>query len=359
MRVLHVMEVSHGGVPTLVAEFAAAQAEAGLDVHVLAPTDSPATAGTRHDWTPRRGRPDTYPGAVAALHRTVGEVRPDVVHLHSFFPGLWGRLRRLPARVVYQPHSWAFSATSSRPVRAALGRWESLAAGRCDALVVNCEDERDEGRAHGVRAEMSVIGVPIDTDRYRPAEEREQHDEPAERPQRRAALVCLGRISRQKGQDLLAAAWERRPLPDTDLFLVGPGETDEVRALAATTYGGSLHAVGSTDDALGWWRRADLAVLPSRYEGQSVAMAEALSSGVPVVMTAVNGAREAVAPPGEPAAGAIVPVGDMDALLDACAALLAEPAGRREASRAARDRALRLFARQAVLARLQEVYDGA
>lgn len=357
MRVLHVMEVSHGGVPTLVAEFAAAQVEDGHEVHVLGPSAAPATAGTRHDWEPRRGRPDTYPRAIATLRRTVRDVRPDVVHLHSFFPGLWGRVRRLPdTRVIYQPHSWAFSTTSSRPVQAALGRWEALAARRCDALVVNCEDEADEGRAHGIRREMRVIGVPIDTDRYRPADVGPAPD--SETGDGRAALVCLGRISRQKGQDLLATAWERRPIADTDLFLVGPGDAAEVRTLAPTTYGDSLHAVGATDDALGWWHRADLAVLPSRYEGQSVAMAEALASGVPVVMTAVNGVREAVAPADGPPAGAVVPVEDMDAFLDACARLLSDPVARRAASLTARDRALRLFSRRAVLDRLQEVYAG-
>lgn len=352
MRILHVMEVSHGGVPTLVHEFASAQVGAGHEVHTLAPTQAAAGAGVTHRWNPRRGRPDTYPAAVSALRRTVADVRPDVVHLHSFFPGLWGRLRRLPApRVVYQPHSWAFATTGSAVAVRALAAWESRAARRCDAVVVNCADERAEGLRHGVPDPMHVIGVPIDTARFHPAEGRAGRD--------RAALVCLGRLSRQKGQDQLAAAWERRPIDGADLYLVGPGDPEPLAELAPVTFGRSLHAVGGTDDPLSWWWRADVAVLPSRYEGQSVSMAEALACGVPVVMTEVNGAREAIAPPGEDAAGAVVRLADMDALLDACARRVADPQLLRAESAAARRRAVDLFSLDSVLRRLGEVYGDA
>ena len=98
-------------------------------------------------------------------------------------------------------------------------------------------------------------------------------------------------------------------------MLVGPGEQEGLRSAAPTTFGDNLLHVGAQDDVHPFLSRASVSVLPSRYEGQSVAMAESLACGVPVVMTDVNGAREAVAPPGGDTAGAVVPVGDMGAVL--------------------------------------------
>jgi glycosyltransferase involved in cell wall biosynthesis len=92
MRVLHVAEVSHGGVISLVRDFAEAQAAAGHDVHLLLQPDVETKVGTLHHWQPRRRKPLSLLRAARSLRRTVDEVRPDVVHLHSFFPGVLGRL---------------------------------------------------------------------------------------------------------------------------------------------------------------------------------------------------------------------------------------------------------------------------
>jgi glycosyltransferase involved in cell wall biosynthesis len=289
----------------------------------------------------------------------VAEVRPDVVHLHSFFPGVFGRLGSLPGRpaVVYQPHCWAFAA-AGRGAAIAVG-WERRAIRRTDVLVTNCHDETAEGESRGVRAARNhVIGVPIDIDRFSPGE-------PATRPATEIAgdgvrlLVCPGRISWQKGQDLLAEAWEEAPLPGAHLVLVGEGDADRVREWAPGRFGTSLFAPGPTDRMEDWLRAADVVVLPSRWEGQSVAMAEALGCGIPVVMAKVNGAQEAVAPAGEAPAGAVVEVGDMAALLDACRARLDDETLRSAEAHAARERATRLFSPERVGERLMAAYRNA
>jgi glycosyltransferase involved in cell wall biosynthesis len=141
--------------------------------------------------------------------------------------------------------------------------------------------------------------------------------------------------------------------------LVGEGDPGALARLAPTQFGRTLFAAGATDRMEDWLRSADLVVLPSRYEGQSVAMAEALACGVPVVMTGVNGAREAVAPDGEPSAGAVVEVDDMAGLLAACRDRVADDARRDAEARTARERATRLFAPERVGARLMAAYHDA
>jgi glycosyltransferase involved in cell wall biosynthesis len=360
MRILHVAEVLHGGVISLVRDFAEAQTRAGHDVHLLLRPEVPAAAGTMHHWSPDRRRPVALARGVRQLSDTIDAVRPDVVHLHSFFPGLLGRMRRPkegPA-TVYQPHSWAFQAVPPS-LAPAVAAWERIAARRATMVITNCRDEWAEAEQRGVRADVRIVGVPVDTSRFHPVS-------PAQRQAVRRELgltaphvvVCVGRLSAQKGQDLLVSAWEEHPAPDSVLVLVGPGDPGYLAELAPRTFGGSVVHVGAQADVRPWLWAADLAVLPSRYEGQSVAMVEALACGAPVVMTDVNGGKEAVSPLVGNAAGAVVPVGDMTGLLHEVALRL--DSSRHAVShlerQAARERAVELFGRDAVMGRVESAY---
>lgn len=360
MRVLHVVEVTHGGVVSLVRTFAELQSAAGHDVHVLIPPAVEHVAGTRHDWQPVRRRPATLVAAEARLREVVGSTRPDVVHLHSFFPGVLGRVRALPQgpAVVYQPHSFAFDAVPAH-LGWAVGVAERRASRFTHRMVTNCHAESSEGASHGIRTPTRVVGLPLDTDHFAP-----QGGDPASV---RGELgltapfvaVCVGRISRQKGQRALAAAWEADPPADSVLVLVGPGDQSEIAEVAPTTVGHSIICAGPQQDVRSWLWAASAAVLPSLYEGQSVAMAEALACGVPVVMTDVNGAREAVCPPGQPTAGAVVPTGDMTTLLQQLQHRRTSPDVLAGEAGVARARAVEMFDSATVMERLHETYEDA
>jgi glycosyltransferase involved in cell wall biosynthesis len=99
-----------------------------------------------------------------------------------------------------------------------------------------------------------------------------------------------------------------------------------------------------------------VSVLPSLYEGQSVAMAEALACGLPVVMTDVNGAREAIDPPSQPSAGAVVPVADLTALLAQLERRRLAPELVAAEATVARSRAVEMFDSARVMERLQTAY---
>ena len=364
MRVLHVIEVTSGGVVTYVRTLASAQSRAGHDVHVVAPPDVTMPDVTMHHWGFARRDPLHWRSAARVLQSQVRSVDPDVVHLHSFFAGALGRLVRLRhgsrARIVYQPHSWAFEVTDSRLAAALVTRWERFAAGRTDAIVVNCDDERREGAEHGIRSAITVVGLPLDTERFRPASlDRRAELRAGWDVADRLVVVCVGRISRQKGQDQLVSEWERSPIPGAVLVLVGDGDAQRLAPLAPAEWGRSIRAVGPTDDVREWIHAADVCVLSSRYEGQSVAMAEAMSCGVPVVTTRVNGVTEALLDGPEPAGGAVVALGDMAGLLDRCRPFAEERGSSGEPSAAARARAVRQFSPPQVIARLDRVYQDA
>lgn len=367
LRILHVTEPQWGGVLTLLRHFAAEQVEAGHEVHVLAPPRLPRLAGVHHhEWSLSRGRPASYPPAVRELRRLIAAVQPDVVHLHSFFAGLVGRFPgsgtgRVP--VVFQPHAWANDVFEAAPAARFVEVVERAAARRTEVLVANCLDEIAAGRAFGVDLPSHELGVAVDATQYRPPTE-------AERAEARRSLglgdervlLVLGRVTRQKGQDLLVQAWEERPVPGATLVLVGPGDTEPLQALAPREWDRSVRAVGEPPAVLPWLWAADVLVLPSRYETVGLVVAEAMCIGLPVVATAVHGARATIEEPGTlgasdlPPAGAVVPLGDMTALLAEAERRLTDPDLHRRESAAAVRRAGALFVPEQVAQRLEAAY---
>ena len=91
---------------------------------------------------------------------------------------------------------------------------------------------------------------------------------------------------------------------------MGDGPT---RAEVEAAAGERVLFVGASDDPRPYLAAADIAVMPSRWEGLSLAMLEAMASGRSLVVTDVAGA-EVVRRSG---GGAVVPIDDPDALAQA------------------------------------------
>lgn len=130
-------------------------------------------------------------------------------------------------------------------------------------------------------------------------------------------LVCVGRLSAQKGQMLLVDAFARlrKRGIDARLVLVGDGE---LRAAVETRI--AHHGLGDRILITGWQEEAQVRehllaarafVLPSFAEGLPVVIMEALALERPVISTYIAGIPELVRH-GEN--GWLVPAGDVDAL---------------------------------------------
>ncbi|MFF7485681.1 glycosyltransferase family 4 protein [Streptomyces luteogriseus] len=301
-RVLHVTQPVDGGVARVVTDLAGAQLAAGLRVTVACP-DSPLAArlaalgaDVRH-WAATRAPGPSLADEARRLARIVEDVRPCLVHAHSAKAGLAGRLAvrgRIPT--VFQPHAWSFEAVDG--VTAALARgWERWGARWAARVVCVSEAERRRGVEAGIRGRWSVVPNGIDVERFRPADAGAVRARLLPDGDPRAPLVvCVGRLCRQKGQDVLLTAWESvlRRVPGARLVLVGDGpDHGRLRALAP----GSVLFAGDVADVVPWYQAADLVVLPSRWEGMALAPLEAMACGRPVVVTDVGGARESL-PPG-------------------------------------------------------------
>ncbi|GLY94201.1 glycosyltransferase [Actinoplanes sp. NBRC 103695] len=340
VTVLHVAQPRDGGVAGYLVAACLDQLARGWKVTVACPdggrlADDLARAGVpRLRWPAVRG-----PGADAfaetlRLRGIVERVRPDVLHLHAAKAGLAGRLgprRALP--VIFQPHGWSWLAAEGALRRATLA-WERAAARWTDLYLCVGDAEAEQGRAQGVRGRFAVVRNGVDLTRFRPATDKDRADA-------RHALgldpvaplaVCVGRVTRQKGQDVLLAAWPeiRRRCPAAELAVVGDG--DLLPALRAHQDRGVRYA-GASADVRPWLAAADVVVLPSRWEGLSLTVLEAYATGRGVVVSDIPGLAEVVVPE----VGARVPAEDPAALAVAVADRLTSPVlTRREGAAAAR-----------------------
>lgn len=329
-RVLHVTQPVDGGVAHVVTELVRAQRAAGFDVTVACPDGGLARtlrelgADVRH-WHATRAPGRSLPGEVRRLTHIVGEVRPEVLHAHSAKAGLAARLAvrgRIPT--VFQPHAWSFEAVDGITAAAAMA-WERWAARWADRVVCVSEAERTRGLRAGVRARWRVIPNGVDPGRFRPAADPAGQAVLAPLADLDPAallVVCVGRLCRQKGQDVLLQAWPSvlRRVPGARLALVGDGPEEERLRHRAPE---SVLFVGAVADAVPWYQAADLVVLPSRWEGMALAPLEAMACGRPVVVTDVAGARESL-PPGH-RTHCLVPPDRPGPLADALTGALLDP----------------------------------
>jgi glycosyltransferase involved in cell wall biosynthesis len=173
-----------------------------------------------------------------------------------------------------------------------------------------------------------------------------------------AVVGTVGRLEIRKGTDTLLEAAARlgsHGVERWQLVLVGDGPMrGELEALAArlgiaerTLFVGARTDVRETLAAL------DVFVLPSRTEGMSNALLEAMAMACPVVATAVGGTPEVVT---EGASGLLVPSEQPDAMAAAVARALRSPDLAATLGDGARRRAEERFGSRAMVRRLEEVY---
>jgi glycosyltransferase involved in cell wall biosynthesis len=352
LTILHVTQANEAGVGRYVADLLPEQVARGWNVAVACPVvgllpgdvgplaQEAQAAGARHVLWPARRPPGRETVVEIRRLKSILEAEaPDVVHLHASKAGLAGRLLlrgRVPT--VFQPHAWSFEAARGA-LHSASVVWERFAARWTDLVVCVSEGERERAEAAGVEAHWAVVPNGVDLEQFPPASE-------ADRAAARERLglgagpivVCVGRLSRQKGQDVLLDAWPEisRTVDGARLALVGSGP--EEQALRGAAPPGVLFA-GERTDVGDWYAAADVVTFPSRWEGMALTLLEAMARERSVVATDVAGVREALGVE----AGAVVAVEQPEPLAAAIVGRLLEPERAAAEGRSARARAERSY----------------
>ena len=109
-------------------------------------------------------------------------------------------------------------------------------------------------------------------------------------------FLTMARLNSQKGIDILIKAWNKVVQMENNLKLIilgsGPQELELKRLSESLKLADSVEFRGAVHDVEKYLRDADLFVLPSRAEGLSNSLLEAMSRGIPCIATKVGGNTE-------------------------------------------------------------------
>jgi len=282
---------------------------------------------------PYTSRTDGLVGSLA-FGRLLMRCRPHAVHITLPWP-IWAyaqvltcALMGVPAVVVFQlvPVAGAIDIESRRScyawARSRRQRWIAVSHFGRRQLVQDFRIDRPE--------EVGVIhnGVDISTNRQARAEPAAEALRVAlgVEPEAQVA-IAVGRLSIDKGHDVLIAAAEKlaRSHPRLLVLIVGEGEERGRLEAMISAAGMTSHVrlLGHRSDVPSLLGLADVSVLPSRSEGTPFALLEAMAHGLPVVAAQFGGADELIE---HGRTGLLTAVDDASALSAALARALDDPA---------------------------------
>ena len=252
----------------------------------------------------------------------------DIVHLHDTLPVLIRRsvkrARKEKIPVVTTFHNdyikTSLSGKILKRIRWALQGRRTLHAS--DARIALTPYYANHLKGRGVRKTIDVLPngfEPVAEDAVRPSSLPDGSEE-------HPLLVFVGRLSEQKGLDVLMNAWDvlcQQGEPPARLAIAGSGELNEWldERIASSTYPDSIAKLGRVEDAEKRWlfEQAKGVLIPSRFEGLPTVLLEAMHAGAPTVMADVNDLGRLVT---EPNAGISVSPGDSQSLVQAITTLL-------------------------------------
>ncbi len=272
----------------------------------------------------------------AALEATAREHRAVLLHSHFTAADLEAAsaARRVGGRCVWQLHT-GFEGYRWRQRAKDLVKVRLVARRRVDRVIAVAPWIERLALRRGVPADRLVL-IPnaISLARFESLPDREQARARLGLPA--GAWVALGLAwwPEVKGADLMLEAAARLAAADSSFVLLLVGE-DPLREFVAKAIGDPppwLALSGFVEDPTWLYAAADAFVSASRHEGQSYAIGEAIASGLPVIMSDIEGSaiyRDA------PGLRAFEP-GDAAALLDVLEAAVNDPlaTGRAEEIRA-------------------------
>jgi len=288
------------------------------------------------------------------LFRLCRRERFDLVVTHTSKGGLLGRIAARLAgvpKVIHTVHGFAWHEFSSPAAVLFYTTLEKLAARFCDLIIcVNNEDRLDAIRK-GIVPEDKIVTVlnGIDTERFSVARPPELYRRLA--GENGAPLIgTVGRLAPQKGFEFLIQAMPTvlTHYPQCKLVLVGNGPLEaELKALAFSLgVERQCEFLGFRSDIPELLACFDIFAHPSRWEGLSITLMEAMAASKPVVATDIKGNRELIT---DGVDGLLVAPANPEALANAIIGLLQDWEYAQAVGARARQKIQHQFSREAMV----------
>lgn len=246
--------------------------------------------------------PTGYKFLVGQFAKLFRQLKPDIVHSRNWptleaVPGAW--LAGVPA-ILHCEHGRNANDAQGEPLRQRVMRYVYYSM--ADRVLTVSEDLKQylHKTVHVPEKRLQLISDGVDTNEFRAdAEARARIRHSFQIADDAFVLGTVARFDPVKDLRVLLRAAEiivRRGV-NAHVMMVGYGplrETLERESQALPVLQGRVHFSGETKEVVQWLSTMDAFVLTSLFEGTSVALLEAMSVGVPPVVTRVGGNPEVV-----------------------------------------------------------------
>ena len=222
----------------------------------------------------------------------------------------------------------------------------------------------DEAAAAGLASsQLEWMPNPVDTKHFTPLADADRGELQRAHGYGPGTLIVLfvGRLAPEKELPSLIHAFSRmrRQQADARLVLVGAGPMlGELQQLAGSL--GVSEAVRFTgavapEDVRQWMQLADIFALVSSLEGLPCALIEAMSTGLPAVVSDISANRQLIS---DRVHGLLAPYGDAEKIACALLRLASDAELRRALGSAARGRIIESYSNEKVIARYETLFDS-
>ena len=276
-----------------------------------------------------------------ALYQLLKEERPDKIFSYQAKTVIYGGIAAaaLGIREVYPMIAGVGSVflgtgLKQKLIRSILIAEYKLGLRRSPRIFFQNRDDLAVFTSHGIIPENKAVmlnGSGVNIDKFIPTDLPED-----------PSFLCISRLIRDKGvcEYLDAARQIHKRHPQVRCVLVGPFDTNPsaIRPEDLQPYldDGSVEYAGEQKDVYPFLRSCTAYVLPSYHEGTPKTVLEAMSSGRPTITTDAPGCRETVE---DGKNGYLVPVRNVDAIVEAMEKIISDPLKTAEMARTARQMA--------------------
>lgn len=201
------------------------------------------------------------------------------------------KARKNGMKVIYTAHGFHFYKGAPKKNWIIFYQIEKVFSYVTDVLItINKEDYTFAKKHMNAKQVEYLPGVGIDTEKFW----LENFDEETKRAElgitkNDLMILSVGELNKNKNQEVIIRAIAKLNDSRIHYFIVGRGDKEEYLRNLAKSLGVNLQLLGYRTDIIELLNTADIFALPSLREGLSVALMEAMSAGLPCIVSRIRG----------------------------------------------------------------------
>lgn len=219
-----------------------------------------------------------------------------LMHCHSPIGSVVARIaaineRKKGMKVIYTAHGFHFYKGAPKKNWLIFYPIEKICSNFTDVLITINKEDYDFAKKHMKANRVEYIpGVGIDTKKfiipdYNVTEKKEELGI----KDKDIMILSVGELNQNKNHEVIVRAISKLKNPNIHYFIAGKGEKEQYLEKLANELDVNLHLLGYRTDIIELLNAADVFAFPSFREGLSVALMEAMASGLPCVVSRIRG----------------------------------------------------------------------